>query len=165
MAPKAAAKPVLSVPELVLSPSDVRRARRELATVEAYLSAQQVRTPGRSVASPPKVSRYLESFVNENRLNMLQAADRQALTAFLRELAERAPVVHLSFAAEPSFAALQKIVRWLRQQTNANVLVQIGVQPALVAGCVVRTTNRYFDFSLRTHLAKQGGYLMEALQK
>jgi F0F1-type ATP synthase delta subunit len=30
------------------------------------------------------------------------------------------------------------------------VLVQIGLQPNLGAGCVVRTTNKYFDMSLRT---------------
>ena len=161
MAPKSDRQWVL--PDLILSPSNALRARRELAALEEYLQAQRLRPAGTATGLLPKVSRVLESFVTGNAVNLLQPTDRADLATYL-ETVLQAPVVHISFAAEPSFAALQQITLWLRRAVQADVLVRVGIQPNIVAGCVVRTTNKYFDFSLRHRLDEQRGYLLEALQ-
>jgi F0F1-type ATP synthase delta subunit len=43
-------------------------------------------------------------------------------------------------------------------------MLQIGLQPAIAAGCMLRTTNKVFDMSLRTHLMKQSDYLARMIE-
>jgi F0F1-type ATP synthase delta subunit len=159
----AATRTTFAIPALIVSPTDVARARQELEVFESYLEAQRIRQPGRAVQPAPKISRMLGSFVDQNKINLLQPKERHNLALYLRNLHDQAPTVHISFASEPSFTALQKIVVWLRQNIEADILVRVGIQPSLVAGCTVRTTNRYFDFSLRKHLEERRQYLINEL--
>ena len=153
----------LSLPSLVLSPADLSRLRREVKSLDNYLEAQKVREPGVPVDRLPKVSRLLNDLAEGNKLNLLHETVRQELTVQLDDLLAHAPIVHLSFAADPSAASLQEIVVWLRQNIRADVLIRVGLQPNIAAGCVMRTTNRYFDFSLRHYLSTHRQYLLEAL--
>ena len=152
------------LPPLIVSPTDVARVRRELEALDAYLAAQALRAPGLPISRMPKVSRLLDDLAVLNKQNLLHATARRDLLGYLRELPNRAAVVHVSFAVEPTSAALQKIVLWLRQNAQPDVLVSVGLQPNIVAGCIVRTTNRYFDFSLRNTLRERRTFLLDALQ-
>jgi F0F1-type ATP synthase delta subunit len=69
----------------------------------------------------------------------------------------------MSFASEASPKALDKIVAWLRSNIHPQTLLQVGLQPTIAAGCIVRTTNRVFDLSLRTHLREQEPYLTQLI--
>jgi hypothetical protein len=40
---------------------------------------------------------------------------------------------------------------------------QVGLQPTIAAGCVVRTSNKVFDMSLKEHLTEQEQYLMQLI--
>jgi len=153
----------LQLPPLVMTPGDVARLRRELAALEAYLHASALRAPGQPTGHLPKTSRLLEELATVNAMNLLDGRVREHLAAFLELLATRAPVVHISFAVDPSPAFLQKIVQWFRQNVQPQVLVRVGLQPTIAAGCVVRTTNKYFDFSLRRRFIQQRHLLGEAL--
>jgi F0F1-type ATP synthase delta subunit len=53
---------------------------------------------------------------------------------------------------------------WLRQNIDSQVLVQVGLQPAIAAGCVVRTRNRQFDLSLGQNFKRQRAVLAEQLR-
>jgi F0F1-type ATP synthase delta subunit len=59
--------------------------------------------------------------------------------------------------------ALEKILLWLRQNVHPQVLLQVGLQPAIAAGCVLRTTNKIFDMSLKAHLSQQTDYLKQLI--
>ena len=96
--------------------------------------------------------------------DLLQAADRAALAVFLKNLIEQAPTLHISFATDPSASFTAKIVGWLRANIHPLVLVQLGLQPSIAAGCVVRTTNKVFDLSLRDRFSQQKSVLLEALE-
>lgn len=154
----------LQLPALIMTPGDVARLRRELAALEAYLHAAALRAAGQPSARLPKTSRLLDELATANNTNLLDAPARERLGLFLEGLASRAPVVHISFAVDPSSAFLQKIVVWFRQNVQPQVLVRVGLQPDIAAGCVVRTTNKYFDLSLRERFLQQRHLLGDALR-
>jgi F0F1-type ATP synthase delta subunit len=58
----------------------------------------------------------------------------------------------MSFASEPSAKSLGTLVDWLRTNIHPQVVVSVGIQPSIAAGCIVRTPNRQYDFSLRQSL-------------
>lgn len=152
-----------TLPTLMSSPSDVSHVRRELEALDNYLETQRLREPGTPMDHLPKLSRMLSELAETNNLNLLHHTVRQELEQYLDRVRTEAPVIHVSFASDPSSSSLQKIVVWLRQNIRPDVLVHVGLQPGIVAGCVVRTTNRYFDFSLRKHLQDQTPFLLDAL--
>ena len=53
---------------------------------------------------------------------------------------------------------------WLRREIHPLVLMTVGLQPNIGAGCIVRTTNKYFDFSLRQDFANKRDLLQAALE-
>ncbi|HEU4966297.1 MAG TPA: F0F1 ATP synthase subunit delta [Candidatus Saccharimonadales bacterium] len=151
------------LPALVMTVSDVSRLTHELVSLDNYMHQQKIRTPGQPMAKMPKTTRMLDELAVVNGVNLLEPAAREYLAVFLQQLAAHAPVVHISFAVDPSSAFLQKIVLWFRKNTDPHVLVRVGLQPSLAAGCVVRTPNKYFDMSLRQHLQKRRPLLRDAV--
>lgn len=156
-----APSPIL--PALVMTPSDVSRLIRELEVLDEYMRQQKLRESGQPTAKLPKTTRMLDELAAENAVNLLDTGARSFLRAFLQELIAHAPIVHVSFAVDPSSAFLQKIVLWFRRNADTRTLVRVGLQPSIAAGCVVRTPNKYFDFSLRQHLQRQRYLLRDAL--
>jgi len=157
--------PSLTVPTLITTPADVSRLRREILALDNYLAQEALRAHGQPQAKLPKTSRILDELAGSNKLNLLDKATRQYLVSFLDDVAAQAPVVHISFATDPSSAFLQKIVLWFRQNIHPSTLIRVGLQPNIAAGCVVRTTNKYFDFSLRQTLQKHQSDLVKVLSE
>ncbi len=158
----AAARPPLVLPVLLFGVPEIHRVARDLEALEAYIQQTTIRQG--AGAALPKVSRGLDALAAENNYDLAQAGDRTALAAFLKEVIAHAPRVHISFAADPSAAFTGEIVRWFRTNTGPTVLVQIGLQPTIAAGCVVRTANRSFDCSLRQRFEAQKPTLKTALR-
>ena len=146
--PKASPAHQMVLPVLVFGMAEVQRLIRELEALEQYFQQSALRSPG-TQPQLPKVSRTLEAYGAENKCNLLVQKDRVVLAAFLKEASESAPRVHISFATDPSAAFTGKVVDWFRRTVHPAVLVQVGLQPTIAAGCVVRTPNKQFDFSLR----------------
>jgi hypothetical protein len=152
----------LSLPTLVASPADVGRLVHELEQIGEALLQLGLRAGGTAVKMP-KTSRLMDQVIQLNQLNLLAAADRAALGQYLATVRQRAPVLHISFSADPSPAFTEKLMVWLRREINPHMLLTIGLQPGIGAGCVVRTTNKYFDFSLRQDFAKKRELLLAGL--
>ncbi len=155
-------KQELKLPVLVFGVVEVRRLKRELEALEEYMRQAAIREPGKQAALP-RVSRLLDALANDNGRNLLQAADRQELSQFLVTIETTAPSIHISFASDPSSAFVAKLVTWLRGNIHPAIMLQIGLQPTIAAGCIVRTGNRIFDLSLRQNLTDQRAKLIEAL--
>lgn len=153
-------KPKFVLPLTVVGPADVNRLQLELEALEDHLRQQ---TQTEQVPKLPKMSRMLDSLAEHNTADLLQQADRDRLEAFLKALQQHAPTIHISFAAEPSAVFTQKVLTWLRGNISSYILLQIGLQPTIAAGCVVRTTNKIFDMSLRQYLSDSRHLLVEAL--
>jgi hypothetical protein len=141
---------------------DIGRLLRELQNVDDFLKQAAIREPGTSVKLP-KTSRLVDEFVEANKINMLHHDDRVSAINFLMMVRAKAPVLHMSFSADPSPQFQQKLMTWLRREIHPLVLLQVGLQPTIGAGCVIRSTNKYFDFSLREHFKNQKQMLVETI--
>jgi hypothetical protein len=154
----------LRVPSLIMTPTDVSRLSREITALDDYMGQEGLRHPGEPQGKLPKTSRLLDELAQTNSLNLLEQSTRQHLGAFLADVAANAPVVHISFASDPSSAFLQKIVIWFRDNVHPSVLVRVGLQPTIAAGCALQTTNQYFDLSLRRYLQQNKDDLIAHLR-
>lgn len=150
------------LPESVVGPAEVRRMVRELEDVDAFLRSAQVREPGTALRLP-RLTKALQDLTEANSLRLLHESDRARTSRVLTTLEKTAPVLHVSFATDPSAAFVRKILVYIRQNMYRYALVQIGLQPSIGAGCVVRTNNKVFDFSLRQHLLSNRKKLLESL--
>ena len=99
-----------------------------------------------------------------NHFNLLQTADRRAAAAFLLSVKQNAPVLHISFATDPTAAFTVKIIIWLRTNIHPYLLLKIGLEPRIAAGCIIRTPSKQYDFSLRRHFIDQRDQLISALK-
>jgi F0F1-type ATP synthase delta subunit len=146
----------------IVSHVDITRILRELKSLDDFFVATKTRPAGTSMQLP-KLTRLLDQVARENKLNLLEESHRKALYQELDQIVARAPLLHISFAAEPSTQALEKILVWFRANIHPQALLQVGLQPTIAAGCVLRTPNKVFDMSLRNHLIEQQKYLMQLI--
>jgi hypothetical protein len=140
----------------------VGRLIRELELIDNTLLQLGLRAGGSEIKLP-KTSHLMDQTVQVNKLNLLQAEDRAVLRQFLNAIKKQSPVLHMSFSADPSPAFIEKLMVWLRREIHPAVLLTIGLQPTIGAGCILRTTNKYFDFSLRQDFLKKRDLLQAKL--
>ena len=152
------------LPSSVLTPSDVHNLRRQLDDMSEFMRQAEIRKAG-SALQLPRISHNLNELAKDNNLNLLHAEDRKVLLTFLDELKASAPVVHISFSSDPSGDLLEKIADWFRRNIHPQTLIQVGLQPSIAAGCVIRTQNKIFDFTLRKHFLEQRPTLIKRLDE
>jgi len=141
---------ILVLPISIASRVDVGRLLREVEALDSFLTQAAIRQSGENTKIP-RTSRLLDDIIQTNKINPLIEVDRKRLLSFLMVVRKQAPLLHMSFSADPSPLFTQRLITWLRHEIHPLVLLQVGLQPNIGAGCVMRTTNKYFDFSLRNH--------------
>lgn len=154
-----ALKQNLILPAAVVSDGDISRLSRELDSLNDFFLSAAARKAG-SALLPPRVTRILNTIATDAKYNLLDAEQRQSLAEELENIQTAAPVMHISFATEPSPQVIEQVLVWLRTNIHPYVLLQVGLQPTIAAGCVLRTTNQVFDMSLRSYLDRQKDYLV-----
>jgi hypothetical protein len=152
----------LVLPVSVVSKADVGHSLRELEQLDEYL--HQAAIKGAQAKDLPKLGHALEEVTAANKLNLLYPEHRATLKSFLTAVKAKAPVVHMSFPSEASNDFTSKLLTWFRTETHPLVLLHIGLQPELAAGCTVRTTNKMYDFSFRKRFEKSKMKLIAALE-
>lgn len=152
----------LKLPSTIVSSSDITRLLRELGSLNDFFIASQNR-PGGTPMTPPKLSRLLNQLAHDNNCNLLEEKQRQQLQAAIEQTVKQAPVLHISFATDPPTRALETILVWFRTNIHPQALLQVGIQPNIAAGCVLRTPSRWIDMSLRSRLQKHEPYLVELM--
>ena len=162
MAPKTKADFIL--PMTVITPTDLAQVIHELEEADLALQAATVRKGGEEVKLP-RSGRLLTDVAEANKLNLLHTDERRALLANLTQLKDGAPSLHMSFTSDPSPVFMQKLVTWLRQEIHPHALVRTGLLPNIGAGCVLRTTNQVFDFSLKSHFEKNYQLLVDEIKR
>lgn len=156
------AKKIESLPTLVAGPADVGRLLRELGNIEEALLQLGLRSPGATVKMP-KTSSLMDQTIDLNDLNLLHESDRKNLKLFLETVKQKAPVLHISFSADPSTTFIDKLMAWLRKEIHPQLLLSIGLQPNIGAGCIIRSTNKHFDLSLKQDFINKRELLMSKL--
>lgn len=140
-------KKFILIPEVVSS-MDIGRLVHETEKLDEFLYQTHLRSPGSSMAMP-KTTSTLEKLAEANGMSLTDATHRKHLIGNLLALRTNGKKVHISFAVEPPSSVVQKILAWMRQNIDGNLIMEIGVQPTVSVGCIVRTTNKVFDMSLR----------------
>lgn len=153
----------LLLSQSVISQVDLGRLRRELNSVDDFIVQSRVRKAG-SQPAMPQTSHMLEELAKHNKLNLLIETDRKKLDTILKDLYSHAPILHISFASDPSPIFLRKIITWLRSEIHPHILLQTGLQPSIAAGCIIRTPNKYLDLSLRKRFEQKRDLLRTSLE-
>jgi len=152
------------LPAGIVTPVDLGRLIRELEQTHEIMQQAGLRKGGEAV-SLPNPTRLMNELCEANKINLLHEDERQQLIQLLHELKQQAPVLNISSHTDPSSVFLQRLITWLRQEMHPGMLLKVGLRPNMGAGCIVRTANRYFDFSLRHLLDQQSKLLAEQLEQ
>jgi hypothetical protein len=150
------------LPLLVAGPVDVGRLIRELSDLNEKLTQSELKHQTGEVKLP-KTTQLMDQTLELNKVNVLVPGDRKRLMEFLEDVKAKAPVLHISYSADPSTAFIEKIMAWLRREIHPLAMMTVGLQPNIAAGCIVRSTNKYFDLSLRKDFDKKRELLRDAL--
>jgi len=152
----------LKLPLSLTGPVDVAHLGRELELIDSSYQQAELR---HTKLADPATSPLLAELLELNQLSLVQSADRALASQFLVWLTKTAPDVHISFASNPSANFTKKLLTWLRTNISPFLLVSVGLEPAIAAGCVIRTTNKSFDLSLRQRFQDSRHLIVEALRQ
>ena len=153
----------LKLPTVVASRRDVIRLHREVRTFIDIVTQSIMRHE--NPIKYPAISEQLRAIATANQVDLRDTKHTEKLLDLLEEVKEHAPSVHISFPTEPTADILEKLVAWFRTEVDPHAVIQVGLQPTIAAGVVVRTPNHQFDFSLRRHLYANRKKLGEALER
>lgn len=145
------------LPASVVTRRDLSRLLTDAERVDNELTSRSVREKaGADSGEAPIMSDQLREFLEQNQCLFEQSRDRSALISELKKLKSSAPVIHMTFAVEADPESLSQLVGWLRESVSPQALIDVGLQPGLIGGVHLRTTNRIHDLSLRGALS--GGH-------
>jgi hypothetical protein len=152
----------LKLPVSLVGSSNVSRLLRELEAAKEFMTQAGIRSPDVPLKLP-KISGVLQDLVSHNNLDLSKKGDMQAVVGFLSHLQATAPLMNISFAVDPSAKVIEKVIIWLRREIHPHTLLQMGLQPSIGAGFILRTPNRSIDCSLSSSFNKHKGSLIEAI--
>lgn len=141
----------LVFPPAIVSRVDVAHLIQDIERCDQEMIASDTRQRSgiKSVQQEIAPSDLVQSFLSANQLTLGDGRERRALLQALERTKKTLPVVHVTFAAEANREHLEQVIAWLRSHVHSQAVVETGIQPALIAGAYVRTSNQVFDFSLR----------------
>jgi hypothetical protein len=153
------------LPPSVVTRGDVARLVRDAERVDNELTTATVRAKaGVAEHAEPQLSDSLADFLERNGLSLDNTNERSKMIKELQRLKDEAPIIHMTFATEADPESLAELVNWLRESVHPQAVIAVGLQPALVAGVYLRTTNHIHDLSLRAKLASSRDILVKELE-
>lgn len=152
------------LPAALIGRADLSRLVREVEAVDNDIEAQRVRGAEQTGYHLPTMSRSLSDFLQLNKIEITDDQSRMKLTEGLRQLKDKAPIMHMTFAIEADPEALQQLVTWIRTEIHPHALLSVGIQPRLVGGVYLRTPNHVHDFSLRSFMKDKRSIMIDDLE-
>lgn len=151
------------LPSTLVSRVDVAHVVEEVERVDAEMTSAAIRGGEGFTPVTPVLSEPLTDFLAKNELNLTDGKVRAALIQELRTLKDKVPVLHMTFAVEADPESLQQLAQWARDMVDPHAVIEVGLQPGLVAGVYLRTPNHIHDLSLREMIKSSRGKLVEEL--
>ncbi|MGB4761887.1 MAG: hypothetical protein WBP12_00855 [Candidatus Saccharimonas sp.] len=149
------------VPPVVATKVDVSRMVSDLERVDAELTTAEIRGGDHTT---PAMSEQLHEFLSQNNISLDNSQYRTDLLKEARKLKDNVPIIHMTFAVAADPESLQQLVAWTRQSVHPQAVIEVGLQPALIAGVHVRTTNHIKDLSMRGALKGGHAILVKELE-
>ena len=150
------------LPKSLVGRIEVARLIRELERVDVDLTAQAIRTP--DDVHIPVTSQILSDVLVLNQIEIRDERQRKQLMEVLNKVKDTAPSMQITFASNPEPEITHQLVEWIRVNLHPVALVTVGLQPGLVGGCVVRTPDHIYDFSLRRQFRQNVPMLAEEIR-
>lgn len=155
----------LKLPLSIVTRVDLARLVSEIEQLDSQIQSDDVRSRSGIQPTQPAVSDVANNFLEINGLSVDDAKKRQTLVKDMRQLKTNAPKVHASFAIPADHDSLVEMVKWFRESVNPQVVLEVGLQPDLIAGVYLRTDNHVHDFSLRSSLDSHHDMLVGQLKE
>lgn len=153
------------LPASLVTKGDISRLLAEVEQVDnEFIEAHARGKVGADGTIHPALSGNLSDFLAANEFVIEDGDTRGMLVRELRRLKEILPVIHITFSVSADGESLQKIVTWFRDSVHPQAVLDVGLQPALVAGVHLRTTNHVHDFSVRAVLDEHRDILTKELE-
>lgn len=153
------------LPMNIVSKGDISRLANELERIHNELTEDTVREKvGASERAEVVMSDGMREFLNQNNLKLDNPRDRGDLVKEMRLLKENAQVIHMTFAVPADGESMQELAKWFRESVHPQTVIDVGLQPGLIAGAYVRTTNHIHDMSLRAALKNGHEVLVKELE-
>ncbi|MES2630647.1 MAG: hypothetical protein V4611_01700 [Patescibacteria group bacterium] len=153
------------LPPNVVTRIDISRLVREVERVDNEMTAAEVRArTGKAGQAQPLLSEQLNTFLNQNELKLDASSERTKIIKELRLLKDKVPVLHMTFAVTADAESLEELTGWVRSTIHPQAVIDVGLQPGLVAGVYLRTPNHVHDFSMRGALEGRHGLLVDELE-
>ena len=154
----------LTLPVQIVGKPDIVRLQREIEQLLNDLLANEISSKeigqGRVI---PGMSQSLSLVLSVNSMTANKAG-LEELQENLELLTDQAPSIRIAFAREPIGPAKEKVITWLRSNLGSNLLIQIGIQPAIAGGVVVQTKKSRFDLSLRKRIIDNADKIGKSLR-
>lgn len=155
----------LILPSSIVGKRDMAHLVDEVERVDNALTTTLVRARiGKRHHDKITFSQQLSDFLEKNELSLDEPKERRMVLRQLRLLKDKAPVVHVTFASAVDYQSLQRLARWFRTSISSQVVIEVGLQPGLIAGVYVRTPNHIHDLSLRATLKEKKGVLLDDIR-
>jgi F0F1-type ATP synthase delta subunit len=152
----------LKMPMTIATKQDILRIQREVRDYDVLVVQNNVRKT--ATQSPIPLSAGLKDLVQLNQINLNEKNVPKKLIKQLEKTLKQVILFHMSFATEPSDDVNQKLIAWFRKEVDPKILLNIGIQPTISVGAVLRTNRTQYDFSLRKHLQNSQKDLVKALR-
>lgn len=155
----------LALPSSLATRSDLQRVIAEIERIDNSLNSAQIHEQiGHPADDSLTTSKQLADFLQINDIDIKNGEDRSRLLHDARHLKITAPVIHVTFATSADNDELTKIIDWVRQSVHPMAVLAVGLQPSLIGGVYIRTTNKVFDFSVRSQLANGRHIIKQELE-
>ena len=153
------------LPPSVITKLDVSRIIDQAEAADNAKSSAEMRAKaGVKSEASVLISEQLQDFLTINQLEFGDSQQRSQLIAGLRHLKDNLEVIHMTFAAPADQESLEKLASWLRQSVHPRAVISVGLQPGLIGGVYVRTTNHVHDLSVRAQLAGRSDLLIKEIE-
>lgn len=157
--------PALILPASVATKRDVANVLRELEHIDAVLTESEARQKvAAQTTADPLFSDQLIEFLHVNNVSLSGSPARQQLLQQVRHFKDTMPLIHLTFATEADSESLQQLVTWMRASLHPQTVLTVGLQPDLIGGVHIRTTNHMYDCSVRARLGDARHLITEELE-
>ena len=129
----------------------------ELPEVRAtFEQLQAVLRELKSSNGQKKLSAQTELYITNN-----PDVSKKQLIMELEKYLNQANRVIVHTPEQLSVAFEQRLIDWFRTQIADNILLSFRVDTSLLAGIIVHTPNRLYDFSLRSGLQRGRAYIQK----
>lgn len=137
----------LEFPASICAPEQVTAVRYELQSYADWMSNDSVRRQTGTVQlEEPSLSDdtivLLKSWQEGDPISSRSVAE---LAGYLAKLS--LPVIHVMLAATPNKSFREEMAKWFREVGGRDYMVSISINRMIGGGAIIRTPNRYYDYS------------------